>query len=233
MPRSEIRRAYDAIFRAPGGLSDTPSLYSWVIKELSVRADHRLLDIGTGEGALLCTAREHGLLPVGIDISLTAAWATRQRIGAGLVSLADGENLPFAAASFDRVTSLGSLEHFRDVPQGIRQIRRVLRQDGEAAILLPNSYYLIDILWRVWRTGYGPDHKQPIQRFATFGEWKDLLARNGLHVLRWRKYNFRIPRSQEDIRWYRAHPRKLVNLLVAPFLPLHFSYHFLFFCGRG
>ena len=112
-------------------------------------------------------------------------------------------------------------------------MRRVLRPEGRAALVLPNSYYLADIFWHVWRTGYSVSHHQPLERFATFGEWSDLIRGGGLEVVKAYKYNFRFPRSAEDWRWYRQHPKKMLYLLIAPFTPFNLSYHFLFICKRA
>jgi hypothetical protein len=53
-----------------------------------------------------------------------------------------------------------------------------------------------------------------------------------LEVVRGYKYNFRFPRSASDWGWYRRHPRKFLNLLLAPVTPFNLSYHFLFICRR-
>ena len=86
-----------------------------------------------------------------------------------------------------------------------------LRPAGEAWLLLPNSYYSGDI-WRVIRTGYGPDHHQPVERFGTINEWRDFLGQNGLQVGGIDPYN--------RFKWWKR------------LLPRGLAYHFLFRCGR-
>ncbi|MEA3377653.1 MAG: methyltransferase domain-containing protein, partial [Chloroflexota bacterium] len=130
--------------------------------------------------------------------------------------------------AFHYVTNLGSLEHYPDIPRGVREMVRVLKPDGRAAILLPNSYYLADILWQVWRTGYGPSHQQPLERFATVGEWSDILSEGGIDILRIHAYNFLFPVRRKDWQWYRRRPRRFLNLLIAPFVPFNLSYCHLF-----
>jgi hypothetical protein len=105
---------------------------------------------------------------------------------------------------------------------------RVVRPGGKLAILLPNSYYLADVIWWVWRTGYGPSHQQVLEKFATVGEWKDLLTAGGIVVERIYPYNFSFPTVAADWHWYRKRPRRLLNLLIAPLVPTNLAYCFLF-----
>jgi ubiquinone/menaquinone biosynthesis C-methylase UbiE len=221
---------YNELYQSPGRLRDADTLYGWVLDLLRPQAGDQLLDVACGEGVLVRLARERALNVVGIDFAFQAARiAHRQTVDCAIVA-GDGEALPFQSQTFDYVTNLGSLEHFADPEQGIREMARVLRVDGLAAILLPNSYYLADIVWHVWRTGYSVTHKQPIERFATHGEWRDLLETSGLHVVRSYKYNFRFPRSGNDWTWYFQHSRKFLYLAMAPFVPFHLSYSFLYVC---
>ena len=106
----------------------------------------------------------------------------------------------------------------------------MLRPGGRAAIVLPNAYYLADIIWHVWRTGRGPSHKQALERFATIGEWRDLLEMMGLAPRCIRPYNFLWPRSRADWRWYARRPRKLLYLLSGLLTPRNLSCQFLYLC---
>jgi len=103
---------------------------------------------------------------------------------------------------------LGNLEHFLDPAAGARELARVLAPEGRGVIMLPNAYYSGD-LWRVIRTGRGPDHHQAIDRFATCEEWRDLLESAGLRV-------------EAVERWDKG---KLWKRLLFPF---HLAYHFVY-----
>lgn len=230
---SEARAGYDELYRSPGRLRDADALYRWVLRYLQVKPGQRLLDIACGEGALLQLAQQQGVNSVGLDIAWEAARLARQLLPQTPILVGNGENLPFPPASFDYITNLGSLEHFADPLQGVKEMRRMLRPQGRAAILLPNSHYLADIIWHVWRTGYPVSHKQPIERFATYGEWRDLLQEGGLIVEKGYKYNFRFPLTRADWRWYWQHKRKFLYLAIAPFVPFHLSYSFLYICRRS
>ncbi|RME10302.1 MAG: class I SAM-dependent methyltransferase [Ardenticatenia bacterium] len=227
--KEEIIATYNAMYAQPGKLRDAAALYRWVLDLLSPQKGAQLLDVACGEGVLVRLAEARGIHAVGIDVAWRAAIIAQQSTS-GRIVVGEGEALPFPDATFDFVTNLGSLEHFLDPEQGVQEMRRVLKPGGVAAVLLPNSYYLADIIWHVWRTGYGPNHKQPLERFATFGEWRDMLEAGGFHVEKGLKYNFLFPRSREDWQWYFQHPRKFLYLAVAPLMPFHLSYSFLYIC---
>jgi SAM-dependent methyltransferase len=230
LSKKDITERYNDLYSRSGHLRDADALYRWTLDLLVSRSSGCLLDVACGEGVLLHLAQERGLHSVGVDLAYQAMTLARQASDNTKTLVADGENLPFPTSCFDYVTNLGSLEHFLNPMAGIHELCRVLKPEGRAAILLPNSYYLPDIVWHVWRTGYGPSHKQPLERFATYGEWKDLLEQGGLEVERGYKYNFRFPRTILDWRWYFQHPRKFIYLVAAPLLPFHLSYSFLYIC---
>lgn len=230
--REAIVQAYDEWYGNAGDLRESDEFYRWVLGRLQPQAGGRLLDVACGEGHLVKWAQQRGVRGAGIDLSPVAARRAGRVAPGSLASVADGERLPFPAASFDYVTNMGSLEHFVDPVRGVREMARVLRPDGRAAVFLPNSYYLVDILWHVWRTGYSVSHRQLIERFATAHEWRDLLEEGGLKVQHIHAYNYRLPRTAADWEWYRRHPRKWLNLLAAPLIPFHLSYSFLFIASK-
>jgi len=228
----DLSRAYDEIYSHPGRMGDSDALYHWVLDRLAASPGKTLLDVGCGEGRLIRIAGERGLIPFGIDLSPIGVSTARITVGREIITLGNGERLPFPDCSFDYLTNIGSLEHFPNPDNGLQEMRRVLKDTGMAALLLPNSYYLADILWHVWRTGYGPSHKQVLERFATYREWYDFIASNGFKVIRAFKYNFRFPRSKADLDWYLRNPGKMLYLALAPFVPFNLSNHFLYLCTR-
>ena len=227
----DVIASYDRAFAAEG-IRDSDSFYAWVVDLMDLVPGSSVLDAGCGEGVFLQYAQQRDLRAYGVDISLVALETARVRLTDPAVARADGESLPFRTGRFDGVACLGSLEHYLNPGEGVREIARVLAKDGVAAIALPNSYYLVDIIWQVWRTGYGPDHKQLVQRFATLREWEVFLTAGGLRVIRVYKHNFRFPRCKADLAWYRSYPRKILNLLVAPFVPFNLSNSFVYICRK-
>ena len=100
------------------------------------------LDLGSGVGwaAHLAGQRGGATTTIGLDF----AWKPL-RLGAEAIPgvrrvQGDGCHLPLRSGSVDRVLSFGSVEHFPDVALGLREVRRVLRTDGTAVIVVPNFY---------------------------------------------------------------------------------------------
>ncbi len=224
----QISAEYDQRF-SKGDFRETDSFYQWVLKRLSPLPGHSILDVSCGEGHLLKWAVQlFGMDGWGIDLSPVALKISRQHLPQAKLVRCNGIHLPFPDNTFHYITNLGSLEHYTDIPQGVREMARVLKPGGKVAISLPNSYYLVDIIWLVWRTGYGPSHQQTLERFSTVGEWKEILNEGGIEVMQIYSYNFSFPKSKSDWEWYRTRPSRLLKLLFSPFVPFNLSYSFLF-----
>ena len=203
---SELRKAYNQRHRE-GFLRDRDRFYKWMAQRMEAATGERILDCGCGGGYLLRELKHCQCF--GIDISDTALAEAVRTVQEAYLLLAQGEALPFSSASFQQVACLGNLEHFLDPSAGVREMVRVTRPRGIVWVLLPNSYYSGD-LWRVIRTGFGPNHHQPVERFATLKEWQELLEANGLKVLSVVPYN--------RFKWWKH------------LLPRNLAYHFLFKC---
>ena len=98
---------------------------------------------------------------MGVDIALR--WlvvAQRREALAGRAAqlvCANGEHLPFAARSFGRVISLGTLEHCRDADLVVAEARRVLQPGGVLRVRTVNRYSLLgEPHVRVWGVGLVP-----------------------------------------------------------------------------
>lgn len=230
--RKAVIALYDHYYTKPGRLRDSDTFYQWVQKKLRPVPGRRLLDVAYGEGHLLRFAAARELAVWGGDFSSKAVALARQIVGQDVAVIADGERLPFSSCSFDYVTNLGSLKHFVSPEQGLAEMHRVLKSHGLAALVLPNSYYLLDIGWHVWRRGYPVSHRQTIERFAAAGEWRDLIQAHGFRVVHAYKYNLCLLRSLEDLRWYARFPQKLISMIVSPLTPFNLSYSFRFICER-
>ncbi|MEM7166318.1 MAG: class I SAM-dependent methyltransferase [Planctomycetota bacterium] len=207
---TETAVAYDRIYKtAP--LGDAPRLYDWVVRLAAPSPETPVLDIGCGLGGALRGLQRAHVPALGIDISAEALRGARTH-GAPNVVRGDGARLPFADETFRCVFNLGNLEHFPDLDSGISEMRRVLQVGGEAWVLLPNSFYS-GTIWKAITKGYGPDHHQPIDRFATRNEWRDLLQAGGFDVLRSWPYH-------KGKWWKRIWPANL-------------AWHFLYRLRRG
>lgn len=117
------------------------------LERLRVRSGERLLDAGCGEGRHCFGALERGAHVVGLDLdrrSLQAARGALRARGDALGRLAavvqgDAFHLPFADASFDKVICSEVMEHVHDYTGAARELARVIRPGGLAAITIPTA----------------------------------------------------------------------------------------------
>jgi SAM-dependent methyltransferase len=93
---------------------------------------------------ILVWAAGRGARAFGIDISEPTVTQARSaftaRSGPLLAAAADVRALPFREASFDAVYSMGTIEHFDETEQAVREMARVLKPGGCAIIGVPNRY---------------------------------------------------------------------------------------------
>jgi ubiquinone/menaquinone biosynthesis C-methylase UbiE len=98
-----------------------------------------VLDVAAGPGTLTLLAARTARRVVAVDFSPGMVERLRQRVAAdGLphveAQVADGQALPFAAASFDAAFSMFGFIFFPDPDQGYRELARVLRPGRPAVV---------------------------------------------------------------------------------------------------
>jgi SAM-dependent methyltransferase len=103
---------------------------------LDVREGLSVLDVGCGEGYLLRKAARRASLALGVDLAESRLRANRD--GPIELAVADGQRLPFADASFDRIICTETLEHVADAQLALRELARVLKPGGRLAISVPH-----------------------------------------------------------------------------------------------
>jgi SAM-dependent methyltransferase len=128
------------------------------------------LDLGCGVGWAnrLAITRGAAALAVGLDFSRRALRMGQHTTPAASWVQGDGTALPFGHATFDRVFSFGSVEHFPDIRLGLREVHRALRVDGSAVVVVPNFWVRTD---------------QPLEFRATQRGWTRLMTDAGFRVV--------------------------------------------------
>ena len=151
MPKKEkIQEMFDGIAPSYDRLNHMMSLNVdriWrrrALKEIVDGTAQQILDVACGTGdstIMIAKAAANGSQVIGGDISegMMALVMDKAR-KAGVedrVSLlvADGENLPFEAETFHRVTCAFGIRNFEHKEKGLQEFRRVLKPGGKAVIL--------------------------------------------------------------------------------------------------
>jgi 2-polyprenyl-3-methyl-5-hydroxy-6-metoxy-1,4-benzoquinol methylase len=130
------QNAYRERYRAmrPGWRPSGEELEALVRGHLT--AQSRVLDLGSGRGGLVESLWREVELAAGLDPDLSSLAEHRAR-GMPLIC-GRGEQMPFAAESFDLVVCLWVLEHVEHPTVVLREVRRVLRPGGHFVFLTPN-----------------------------------------------------------------------------------------------
>ena len=151
MPKKEhVRKMFDGIAPSYDRLNHLMSLgvdRRWRRRALRETVDgtpQQVLDVacGTGDSTIAAArAAAPGSLVTGVDISegmmaLVAEKAEKAGVADRIrLAAADGEDLPFADASFDRVTCAFGIRNFEHKELGLKEFHRVLKPGGRVVIL--------------------------------------------------------------------------------------------------
>jgi len=102
----------------------------------------RLLDIGCAEGLFPEVAGKDGWDATGTEISHFAAQYGKEKLGLNIIQ---GEliDMKFPDNTFDAVTMWHVLEHTRDPIAVLREIRRILKDNGIFILAIPNMNNLL------------------------------------------------------------------------------------------
>jgi SAM-dependent methyltransferase len=117
----------------------------------------RFVEIGSGMGLFTLTGCALGLDVVGIESSsdryAASLWTARSLFADNDLPLnliqAPSEWLPLPDASVDVIASFQTIEHVADLPQTLREIRRVLKPDGLFFAQAPNYTSLYEAHYSV------------------------------------------------------------------------------------
>ncbi len=130
---------YDPFVRVLGGDSTRTEL----LAQATIRPNDRILDIGCGTGTLVIRIkrRHPDVEVVGLDPDPKALARGRRKAARAAVSVqfdqGFSDELPYPAASFDRVFSSFMFHHLRPDERGrtLREVHRVLKPDGALHLL--------------------------------------------------------------------------------------------------
>lgn len=226
---SRIKQFYDDEYYGSSNRDHgLPWHYRVIADRLGSLAGLRVLDVACGVGDWLALLSARGSEVHGIDISEQAVERCKRRLPGGDFRMGPAENLPFADASFDLVTCLGSLEHFVEPERALREMLRVARPQARFLLLVPNAGFLPR------RLGvYGGTHQVKVREVVrSLDEWHDLFTQAGLAIEeRWRDLHvltFEWIGLAGPLGWI---PRALQAAML-PLWPMAWQYQVYHLCHR-
>lgn len=100
-----------------------------------------VLEIGTGMGTDLIQFAKNGSKVYGIDlnedqIAITKKFFEAKKLNYEDLKIGNAESLPYEDKKFDLVYSFGVIHHTADINKAVSEIFRVLKDDGNAIIML-------------------------------------------------------------------------------------------------
>jgi SAM-dependent methyltransferase len=170
---------FNAVYRRKGDAYLRPTrAYAVFLELLQAKHGERLLDVACGLGRLLEAARPYGLALYGIDISDVAVAAARLNVPDAAIEHGNAENLPYADATFDLVTCVGSLERILDPGAALAEMRRAGKPNARYCILVRNSETLS---WKL-RNAIPFRRNGGHARANTLRGWTELIEASGFIV---------------------------------------------------
>jgi SAM-dependent methyltransferase len=196
-----------------------------------------LLEVGTGSGIIAARLAD-AVSPTGevwgVDVRDSRVVTEGFRFG-----LVEGTTLPFADGFFDVVVSNHVLEHVggrSDQLAHLREIARVLKDDGVAYLATPNRWTLLEPHYRLPLLSWLPERaRSPYVRLARRGqgydcelrsraELGDLCAAAGLDVADRTvdaiRLTIEIEKPPAPVRRLAAAPERVLRALL-PLVPTH------------
>ena len=151
-------------------------LTNWGLSLVEIHDGWTMLDIGCGGGATLkrLLKRSKGAQVYGIDISEESV-AKARKVNANVldrqvfVTQGSAEKLPYEDNKFDLVTAVETVYFWPDLPNCLKEVRRVVKPGGRFAIMvevLENDSVWTDVVDGM--TAYSPEQLKEMLEGAGF-----------------------------------------------------------------
>lgn len=176
-----------------------------VVDLLNPTPGAHVLDLATHHGDTAIALANVGCMVTAIDSSQKALQKCNEILQEKKISnvktmLMDAENLTFEEAEFDGATCRMAMHHFDDVPEALRQIARILKENAPVIIgdaISPDNRALGDFLMKIGRL-----RDETFKTLFTVDDWKQLLQENGLKLVD----NKLIKDTRDATKWLERSP---------------------------
>jgi ubiquinone/menaquinone biosynthesis C-methylase UbiE len=122
--------------------------------------EKKILEIGSGTCSLLSHFVEHGFDICGVDVNGEYLARGKELHGELPCEQVSSERLPFADNSFDLVFGFDVLEHIPDTDAHLKEVSRVLKENGSYLLQTPNKWTNVIFETIRWKslTSWRDDH---------------------------------------------------------------------------
>jgi len=151
------------------------------------------LDIGCGYGAISNYIMKQVNFCVGVDLTPSVIYSSREHFPHGEYINANMLNLPFKDRTFDIIIAMEVLEHVPNTREGINEIYRVLKSGGMLVVTTPNYFNVAGIFKILFESigvykvnSWAPFEKwtpQAYEHFMTIHKMKNTLRKCGFIIL--------------------------------------------------
>jgi len=193
-------KAYDTLI---GECFPYKHLLETILKELNIKKEDKILDVGCGTGHFLKMLKKMGVKEItGIDNSKFALEFCKQKVSKiKLLKLDIGKPLPFQSNEFDKIVVINVLYLFskQERKKILKELYRVLKNGGKIAVINPKKggrnikIFLEDIKETIKRYGFLKGVLRLLKSFKAFS----LMLFPYLKKVSPR--NFFLPKEQEEI----------------------------------
>jgi ubiquinone/menaquinone biosynthesis C-methylase UbiE len=148
---SVIASSYEQAFE---GLSS--QFAAEALRLLNLKPGERLIDVAAGTGALSLMAARAGAEVLATDFAPGMVARLRERAASARLSglaaeVMDGQALTVPDGSFDASVSVLGLIFFPDIPKGMSELKRVVREGGRSAIVCWGDVTKLELMSLVMR----------------------------------------------------------------------------------
>jgi SAM-dependent methyltransferase len=160
----------------------------------------RILEIGSGSGHMIKHLRDHGFNVIGTEVNSEYINFAKARFDVDLLPMS-GEKLDFPDKHFDVVVSFDVFEHIPDSDLHLREVSRILKDNGRYMLETPNK--LTNVVFEVIRTKSFTKWKEYHMSVHTYWQLKRRFSKNG--------YYFEFIPMPLVTKWYRAKVRRYLG----------------------
>jgi cyclopropane fatty-acyl-phospholipid synthase-like methyltransferase len=172
--------------------------YPWVVNNLSIIREQKLLDVGSSSCSLLplllASKRENLIFVTDLDdhvlqhikLAIKLGLGDEIKTGRFVVEKQDVTALTYQEQAFDRVTAVSLLEHIPDQgdTKAVKEISRVLKPGGLALITVPYNYRYKEtfVNKRVYERAYSGEPVFYQRHYDSVSLMERLIEPSGLKV---------------------------------------------------